>query len=181
MERTLALIALFAALLGALALMPGLTLGFGVPITLQTLGVMLAGTVLGARGGALAVLLYLGLIAIGLPIAANGGAGLAVFARPSAGYLLGFVAGALVIGLVAQRFANPMGFWPALAGALTGGVVVVHVFGIIGLMLRAGMDLPAAIAADAAFIPGDIAKAVIAAAITRGLAQARPALATRRL
>ena len=69
MERNIALIALFAALIGALALLPGLTLASGIPITAQSLGVMLAGTVLGARKGALAVLLYLGLIAIGLPIA----------------------------------------------------------------------------------------------------------------
>lgn len=180
MERSLALIALFAALIGALALMPALTLGFGVPITLQTLGVMLAGTVLGARKAALAVLLYLALIAIGLPIGAQGGAGLAVFARPAVGYLIGFVAGAWVIGLVADRFARPMEFVPALAGALVGGVVVVHLFGIAGLMLRAGLSLPAAVVADLAFLPGDVIKALLAAVITRGLARARPSLASVR-
>lgn len=180
MERNIALVAVFAALIGALALLPGFTLPFGVPITLQALGVMLCGTVLGARKGALAVLLYLMLIAVGLPIAANGGAGLGVFARPSVGYLAGFVVGAFVIGLVADRFAHPMAFWPSLAGALIGGVVVVHVFGIAGLMLRADMSLAAAVAADASFIPVDIFKAVVAAAITQGLARARPSLVSLR-
>lgn len=180
LERNIALVAVFAALIGALALLPGFTLPFGVPITLQALGVMLCGTVLGARKGALAVLLYLVLIAVGVPIAANGGAGLGVFARPSVGYLAGFVVGAFVIGLVADRFARPMDFWPSLAGALIGGVVVVHALGVVGLMLRADMTLGAAIAADATFIPVDIFKAVVAAAITQGLARARPSLASLR-
>lgn len=180
MERSIALIALFAALIGALALLPSFTLGFGVPITAQALGVMLAGTVLGARKGALAVLLYLALIAVGLPIAAGGAGGLGVFARPSIGYLVGFPVGAFVAGLVAGRFAQPMNFWPATVGALAGGLVVVHVLGIIGLMIKLDMTLAAAIAADAAFIPGDIVKAVIAGAITQGLYRARPGLAALR-
>ncbi|MDR5652176.1 biotin transporter BioY [Ruixingdingia sedimenti] len=180
MERSIALIALFAALIGALALLPGLTLGFGVPITAQTLGVMLCGTVLGARKGALAVLLYLLLIAIGLPIAANGGAGLGVFARPSVGYLVGFPVGAFVIGLVSSRFANPMGFWPATLAALVGGLVVINVFGIIGMWIKLDVTLPVAIGYAAPFMPGDVIKAVAAGAITAALWKARPGLAAQR-
>jgi biotin transport system substrate-specific component len=180
MERNIALIALFAALIGALALLPGLTLASGIPITAQSLGVMLAGTVLGARKGALAVLLYLALIAIGLPIAANGGAGLGVFTRPSIGYLVGFPVGAFVIGLVADRFAEPMKFWPATVSALVGGMVVVTIFGIIGMWIMLGVTLPEAIAFAAPYLPGDIIKAVIAGGITQALYAARPGLAAIR-
>ncbi|TMV86523.1 biotin transporter BioY, partial [Thioclava sp. BHET1] len=65
MERTLTRIALFAALIAALGLLPRLTLGSGIPLTAQSLGIMLAGTVLGARNGALAVLLFLLMVALG--------------------------------------------------------------------------------------------------------------------
>ena len=58
MEKNIAYIALFAALIAVLGLIPKITLAFGVPITAQSLGVMLCGTVLGARRGALAVGLF---------------------------------------------------------------------------------------------------------------------------
>ena len=54
MERSITLIALFAALIAALGLVPKFDLASGVPITAQSLGVMLAGSLLGARRGALA-------------------------------------------------------------------------------------------------------------------------------
>lgn len=85
MEREIALIALFAALTAALGLMPPISLGFGVPITAQTLGVMLSGAVLGARRGALAMLLLLLLIALGLPLLSGGAADWALsWRRPRA-------------------------------------------------------------------------------------------------
>ena len=74
-----------------------------MPITAQTLGVMLAGSVLGARRGALAVLTFLVLAAVGLPLLAGGRGGLAVFAGPSVGFLLGWVLGAWVVGWLVER------------------------------------------------------------------------------
>lgn len=67
--RDLVLIALFAAIVVVLGFIPPITLGFiPVPITAQSMGVMLAGCILGARRGALAFLLFLLLVAIGLPV-----------------------------------------------------------------------------------------------------------------
>ena len=68
----LSLIASFAALIAALGLPGALTVGGTVPITLQTLGVMLAGSVLGWRRGMLAVITFLALVAVGLPLLAGG-------------------------------------------------------------------------------------------------------------
>ncbi|MFN7599597.1 MAG: biotin transporter BioY, partial [Cereibacter sp.] len=85
MERSLTHIALFAALIAVLGLVPQITLAVGVPITAQSLGIMLCGTVLGARRGALAVVLFLVLVAAGLPLLSGGRGGLGVFAGPSAG------------------------------------------------------------------------------------------------
>lgn len=81
----LALIAGFGALVAVCAVLPSINVAGPVPITLQTFGLLLAGAVLGARRGFLAVLLYLAVGAAGLPVFAGGTAGLGVFsARPSA-------------------------------------------------------------------------------------------------
>lgn len=179
MERTLTRIALFAALIAALGVLPRLTLASGVPITAQSLGVMLAGTVLGARRGALSVLLFLFLVALGLPLLAGGRGGLGVFVGPTLGYLFGFVLGAYVSGAVAERFANPMGFGAALTGALIGGVGVVTLCGVCGMALVLKVSAGQASIFALPFVPGDIVKAVLAASVTATLARARPALAER--
>ena len=98
MERNIALIALFAALIAALGLIPSFTLATGIPITAQSMGIMLCGTILGARRGAFAVLLFLLLVALGLPLLAGGRGGLGVFTTPWAGFLFGFPIAAFVAG-----------------------------------------------------------------------------------
>src|SRR5690606_39162700 len=91
-SRDLVLAALFAAIIVALGLLPPIMLGFiPVPITAQSMGVMLAGVILGARRGTIAVLLVLLLAAIGLPVLSGGRGGLAVFAAPTTGFLIGWV------------------------------------------------------------------------------------------
>jgi len=85
--RDLVLISLFAAIIVALGFVPPITLGFiPVPITAQSLGVMLAGVILGAKRGALAAVLVILLVAIGLPVLSGGRGGLAVFAGPTVGF-----------------------------------------------------------------------------------------------
>jgi biotin transport system substrate-specific component len=103
MEKNIAYVALFAALIAVLGLVPKIDLVAGVPITAQSLGVMLCGTVLGARRGALAVLLFVGLVAVGLPLLAGGRGGIGLFAGPSAGFLIGFPVAAFVAGWVMER------------------------------------------------------------------------------
>lgn len=173
MEKSLTHIALFAALIAALGLVPKLDLMSGVPISAQSLGIMLCGTVLGARKGALAVLLFLGLVAIGLPLLAGGRGGLGVFAGPTVGYLIGFPVAAFVAGLITERMPAPIGI-AAFAGALLGGAVLLAGFGIIGMSVALGKTLPEAAALALPFIPGDLIKAGLAGLITRTLAQMRP-------
>lgn len=173
MERNLAHIALFAALIAVLGFVPAITLPFGVPITAQSLGIMLCGTVLGAKRGALAVLLFLLLVAIGLPLLAGGRGGLGVFAGPSVGYLIGFPVAAFVAGLVVERWNAPV-VAAALAGSLIGGVIVLYAFGIPGMAIMLGKSLPEAAALGATYLPGDLIKCALAALVTRGIAQMRP-------
>lgn len=173
----LALIAVFAALIAAFALVPGITIG-PVPITLQTLAVALTGMVLGPIRGFLATTLYLLIGFAGLPVFAGGAAGLGVLGKPSIGYLLSFPVAALVAGALSQlalarRRLMPLGLF--LSG-LAASILVIHPAGIAGLMAIKHIDLAAAFAIDLAFWPGDVIKNVVAAAIAVAVHRAFPAL-----
>jgi biotin transport system substrate-specific component len=176
--QDLARIAVFAALVAALGL-PGTFVLFGgaVPVTAQTLGVMLAGAVLGARRGFLAVLTFCVLVLAGLPLLAGGRGGLGVLAGPSAGYFLAFPLAALVVGLLVQRRLPRTGVpWTFLA-CVVGGIGVVYAVGVPVLAWRADLDLRAAVLTGAlVFLPGDLLKAAVAAAVASGVHRAYPAL-----
>jgi len=129
-----------------------------VPITLQVLAVLLAGLVLGARGGAASQLTYLGMIAVGLPFTASGLAGPAAFFSPTAGYLLAFVPAAFVVGALARP-----GRWTALAAFA--GIAVIYVGGASWLAVWLGGDWTKAWSLGVTpFIAADLAKAVLAVA-----------------
>ena len=168
--RSLVLIALFTAIIVVLGLIPPIMLTFiPVPIHAQSLGVLLAGVVLGARGGALSVLLLMTLVAIGLPVLSGGRGGLAVFAGPTAGYLVGFLPAAFVTDWIADRVARRTNSgWGAFAGffaAATVGVVIDHAFGVAWLIAYVGLSPRDAVIGDLVFVPGDLIKAGIAAYI----------------
>ena len=177
----LALIAVFAALIAAFSLVPGIPIG-PVPITLQTLGVALAGLVLGPWRGFAATALYLVVGFAGLPVFAGGAAGLGVLGKRSIGYLLSFPVAALVAGLFAQWFGGrqPRLLWMFLAG-FGASVLIIHPAGVIGLMAVMQIDFAKAFAIDIAFWPGDVAKNLIAAAIAVAVHRAFPALLAQRV
>jgi biotin transport system substrate-specific component len=170
----LARVAVFAALIAVLGL-PGQISVFGstVPITLQTLGVMLAGAILGTWRGALAVAVLLVLVAAGLPLLAGGRGGLAVFAGPSAGFLIGWLPGAAVTGWLVERAGRAPGLVPLVLACLAGGVGVVYLFGI-PLWALLGGSLVKAASASLVFLPGDLIKAVLASMVARGAQRAYP-------
>ena len=168
-NRTLVRICLFGALIAALGLVPRIDLpvAAGVPITAQTLGVMLAGLVLGPRAGALAVLLFLFIVILGMPLLAGGRGGPGVLLAPTAGYLAGWVPGAFVTGLIGGNLSNDKAiyFMRAMIGALAGGVLTVYAFGVPWLAYISGMSLKSALLATMVFVPGDLIKVFLAAAL----------------
>lgn len=179
--RDLAVTATFAGLVAVLGLIPALyPVGQAVPITAQSLGIMLCGAVLGPRLGTGAVLLFLALVALGLPLLAGGRGGLGVFASPTVGYLVGFPVAAFLIGLAAWAVGSPYRLVPGVLAALVGGVVVLNAFGIVGMMLRADLSFSAAFTAAAAFMPGDVVKAVLCAIVARGVHRSYPGLLPHR-
>jgi biotin transport system substrate-specific component len=130
-----------------------------VPITAQTFGVLLVGALLGSRRGVISILLYLGFGAIGLPVFAGGASGLARFAGPTAGYLLGFVAAAAIVGWLSERG------WDRRAGttalAMVFGMAVIYSFGTVWLSRFVGWERVLTIGV-LPFIPGDVLKLTLA-------------------
>ncbi len=173
----LALTAVFVGIIAALGLVPAVAVpGVAVPITLQTLGVMLAGAVLGRWRGTAAVLVFLLLVALGLPLLAGGRGGLGVFFGPSVGFLVGFPVAAFVIGWLTERLSTARSLVRQVMVNVVGGIVVLYVFGIAGMALVLHLDLPRATTAALVFLPGDVIKAVLAAVVARGVNQAVPGL-----
>jgi biotin transport system substrate-specific component len=137
-----------------------------VPITGQTLGVLLVGTAFGWLLGGLTLALYLGEIAVGLPFAAEGEAGLGhlLLSTPSGGYLWGFLAAAVLMGWLATR-----GWDRSLRsslGVMLLGNVVIFAFGIP--WLAASLDVPVLEAFELGlypFVVGDLLKLLVAAGL----------------
>ncbi|ADP14838.1 transmembranal protein BioY [Achromobacter xylosoxidans A8] len=176
------LIALFAALIVVLSLIPPIPLpAIPVPVTLQTLGAMLAGAMLGPVRGALACLLYLALAAVGLPVLPGGRGGLGAFFGPTGGFLVGLVVGAFVTGWLARSLAGrAVGGWAKFAGyvvaCVVGGIAVVYACGVPWLAAVTKMGLAKAAMAVAVFLPGDLAKAVVAAWVASRVERVWPML-----
>ena len=175
MEKTIVLVSLFAALIAVLGLAPKVPGPFGVPITAQSMGIMLCGTVLGAKRGFLAVLLFITLTAIGLPLLSGGRGGLGVFASPSSGFIIGFPLAAYVAGLITTKLKMVKIFYSSLLGAIIGGIFVLYIPGIIGMSIALGKSIPEATVIALIYIPGDLIKAFLCATLTQTLFKHRPA------
>jgi len=133
-----------------------------VPITGQTLTVLLMGALLGSRRGSLCTLAYLMQGAAGLPVFQGGHSGIAYLAGPTGGYLVGFVAAATITGLLAERG------WDRKPGttflAMLAGSGMLYLFGLSWLALAIGSQ-NALMAGLVPFIPGDLLKIALATAL----------------
>lgn len=158
-QRRVAAILIFAALTALTARITFHLPFTPVPITAQTLAVILSGLVLGARGGLAAQLVYLGLVAGGLPFDANGLGPLAFFG-PTAGYLIGFAPAAWLTGYLAERLTTGGNFIAAV-----GGILVIYLGGTVWLALSLGSWTAAWSMGAVPFIGPDLLKAGIAAIV----------------
>ena len=135
-----------------------------VPISLASMAVYLAVTVLGMKLGTLSCLIYLLLGLVGLPVFSGGSAGAAKLFGPTGGYLVGYLFLALIAGAFVGRYTENK--WKSIAFAALGmvlGTMVLYALGTAWLAYSAGMDFQAALWAGVIpFIPGDLVKMVIA-------------------
>jgi len=158
-------IAYSAAFIGLLSLGAWVSIPFfPVPLTLQTLFVLLAGAVM-KRYAVIPVSLYVFLGALGLPVFHTGVAGLGILLGPTGGYLIGFIFAALVVGLAYEHEAVII----RISG-LFAGTVIIYVCGVAWLMYSLTLGLiPAIISGVLPFIPGDVIKIYAAYMIAKRL------------
>ena len=136
-----------------------------VPMTLQPLAVLAVGGLLGAAGGVAALVLYLVLGMVGLPVFAGGAAGAVHLIGPTGGYLLAFPVAAGIVGALLGRSSGVLRV--LLACAL--GMVVIHVGGVAQLALLGGDPALAFRVGFVPFLTGDLLKVGLAAALILGL------------
>ncbi|HMR49554.1 MAG TPA: biotin transporter BioY [Arachnia sp.] len=180
----LAYIAVFAALLAALALAPAIPIGLAAPLTLQVVGVALAGLCLGWWRGAAAVALYVVVGLAGLPVFAGGKAGVGVLFGPTGGYLIAFILSAALIGFLAERIVahgisplTPLWFFVACMAAR---ILLIWPIGAAGMARAVPMPFEKALAADVVgFWLPDAIKFVIAALLAFAVHKAFPRLFAR--
>ncbi len=140
-----------------------------VPMTLETLAVVGLAGLFGAALGGGAVLLWLAEGAAGLPVFAGPVAGPAYFLGPTAGYLVGFLLAALLVGHLADRGlrAHPL----LLFGAMLGGVAVIYLCGVSWLAHLIGWQRSVQLGL-LPFVPADLTKAALAAALVAAFRRA---------
>lgn len=135
-----------------------------VPITGQTLAVLLVGSALGALRGALSMALYMVAGGLGLPIFSDLASGWGVVAGPTGGYILGFVVAAALTGWIAQRQADKRILGAFLSFAA--GTVVIFVLGMAWLAFSMKLSLELTLQYGLyPFIIGGVVKALIAAGL----------------
>ncbi|XMB86585.1 biotin transporter BioY [Mycoplasmatota bacterium WC44] len=148
-------IAIFPALMIATA---GISIPMtGAPITLQTLFVLLAGMILGARLGALSMVIYIILGAFGLPVFANFSGGMGVILGPTGGFILAFPIAAFITGLLVKQ-DNKLSY--LIAGLIAS--VVIYLMGIPWLSYMLGWRLQETLVTMSVYFPGDLIKLVLA-------------------
>ena len=134
-----------------------------VPVAMANFGVSLAAWLLGPRYGALSVAAYLLLGAVGAPVFAGAGAGAAVLFGPTGGYLIGYLAQALIGGWAVER-SGGRALWSGLG--LAAGVAVSYAFGTAWFIVQMGCTLPYALTVCVLpFIPFDAAKVALASVL----------------
>lgn len=141
-----------------------------VPITGQTLGVLVVGAALGARRGAAALTTYMLAGLVGLPVFAGFTGTIAAVATPSFGFILGFIPAAFLAGWFAERTWDRRP-WLAMVGFVAASIVpflvgVPYMAYILNVVMGAGYDLGGIIAVGVTpFIAGGLVKAAIAAIV----------------
>ena len=122
------------------------------------------------------MLLFLALVAAGLPLLSGGRGGLGVFVGPSVGYLAGWLLGVVVIGWFTARLLPRYRVLPALGATALGGIVAVYLVGVPVFAAITGTPLDVAFLGSLVFLPGDLAKVVVTVLVAKGVHRAWPGL-----
>ena len=170
--RNLARAALFAALVGAFAYVTFPNPVSPVSVTLQVLGVFLAGVYLGPVWGGVSLVFYLVAGALGAPVFQGGTGGIGAIVGQSGGYLLSYPVAAVLVGGIVHRgptLRDPRMVRPAvLVAAMVLGTIVIYTAGVLGLVVVLSLTISEAVTVGAvAFLPAEAIKIAAAVGIVR--------------
>ena len=168
--RHVVVVALGAALVTLAAQVAVPLPGTPVPMTLQPLAVLLVGGLLGARLGAMSMVLYLALGIAGLPVFTPTVPllGIARLLGPTGGYLLAYPVAAFAVGALVREGRD----WRRVALGVLCGLVLIHVGGLAQLVILTGNVEGAARLGTLPFLLGDLAKLAVAVAVLTKLTPA---------
>lgn len=178
----MALCGLFAALM-AICSMISIPLGFTpVPVNLATLGVFLAGGLLGKKYGTISLAVYVLIGAVGVPVFAGFRGGLSVLAGPTGGYIIGYIAAAFLVGLLTELFLGRKSAAVQKAGsprvkelllcaaAMVVGLAACYLLGTAWFMISTHTGLwPALVSCVFPFLPGDALKIIAGSLLVQKL------------
>lgn len=174
--KDLTYIALFSAVHAILGLFPPLFLPFflGLPITAQSMGPMLAGSILGMKRGALASTLFLFLVIIGLPLLSGGRGGIGVFLGAGGGYMMSYPFSALFIGFMTELLWKRLNFIQLVVINAVGGIGIVYLFGVPWMAHIIGIPFVAALTVSSGFMIGDLFKVLLSSFIAMAVKKILP-------
>lgn len=167
-------IALFAAIMAAMGLIPKIDITANLPITAQSMGVMLAGIIIGKRNGFFAIMVFTLLVLAGLPLLAGGRGGLGMLGTGTAGFIIGYPIATFACGWIFEtlnKLALPVATFLA---SVLGGILCLYAIGVPGLALNTSLSLADATVTMLPFIPGDLIKAVLTTLIVISIARGLP-------
>ncbi|MBQ9060740.1 MAG: biotin transporter BioY, partial [Firmicutes bacterium] len=164
----MALCGLFAALM-AICSFISIPLGFTpVPVNLATLGVFLAGGLLGKKYGTISIAVYVLLGAVGVPVFAGFRGGVGVLAGPTGGYIIGYIAAAFLVGLLVELLAPKAGRSAGRSAgreilacilAMIAGLLACYLLGTLWFMVSTHTGVWASLVSCVfPFLPGDALK-----------------------
>ena len=159
--RGMVFMAIFAAIICIAA---PLSVQIGpIPITFATFAIYLAGAILGGKRGMVAVIVYIMLGAVGLPVFSNFNGGFTALLGPTGGYIIGYIPLVLLTGIFSEM--NSKKHWTMIAGMFL-GTVALYTFGTAWFMIMTDSGLGRALTLCALpFIPGDALKIICVSAI----------------
>ncbi|MFC7392723.1 biotin transporter BioY [Scopulibacillus cellulosilyticus] len=167
--RTLSLVqtALFVAMIAVMGLLPPIPIPLiSVPVTLQTLGVMLAGSLLGTKKGFISVLVFVLIVAAGGPFLSGGRGGLETVIGPSGGYIICWPIAALIIGYLVERFNKKLKIGKLIVFNIIGGILIIYAGGILYYSWMTHTPVRIVALGNLAFLPGDMIKVIITSVLT---------------
>jgi biotin transport system substrate-specific component len=147
---------------------------YPVPVTGQSMGPMLAGSVLGGKMGALSMIVFDLLVAAGAPILSVGRGGLGILLGPTGGYIVSWPLAAYISGKIVEK-SRRKGLGVYIQANIIGGVVIVYLMGALWLAFIQGLDLKTAFVEGALiFLPGDAVKVFAASWVARAFSRIHP-------